>query len=272
MNMKKIVRHLLRNITLALLFCTGIPYLHFLYRRKKNGPLFRVITFHDIEPQEEGRFASCIAFLVKHFHIVSPQDILEKNFSLSEINILITFDDGYKSWREVALPVLQKHHIQSVCFVSSGFVDTAGDDTAAWEYTQHNLVLTRPRAPLSWEGVVALQQGGQEIGGHTKHHARLSAISKQQQESEVLEDKMRIEKKISSPLRFFAYPFGAESDIGAHTKNIVREAGFLAAFTTIRGFNTLDTDLMGLHRDLIDPEIPLSVIKVWMYGSYDFFA
>src|SRR4051812_1850730 len=48
--------------------------------------------------------------------------------------VLITVDDGFRSLRTAALPILKEHRIPAVAFVSSGKIGSARSDAAPEEY------------------------------------------------------------------------------------------------------------------------------------------
>jgi peptidoglycan/xylan/chitin deacetylase (PgdA/CDA1 family) len=70
-----------------------------------------------------------------------------------------------------------------------------------------------------------------EIGGHTRTHALLSALSLTEQQHEIVGGKAELEAMLERPVRGFAYPFGSPvTDFNASSVNLAREAGFSAAF------------------------------------------
>jgi len=68
-----------------------------------------------------------------------------------------------------------------------------------------------------------------EGGAHTVSHPFLDRLSRQQQEKEITESKCQLSDLLGKPVRFFAYPNG---DYNESTLNVVKDAGFEAAFTT----------------------------------------
>jgi len=91
--------------------------LRFLYLRKKYGPLVRIIAFHEIKDNEVEAFKNKLKFLKNNFNIISPKDFYNKNLSDKKLNILLTFDDGYKSWLKNVIPRLEKEKISAIFFL-----------------------------------------------------------------------------------------------------------------------------------------------------------
>jgi peptidoglycan/xylan/chitin deacetylase (PgdA/CDA1 family) len=101
---------------------------------------------------------------------------------------------------------------------------------------------------LSWDQVRQMQARRIGFGGHTVTHPFLSRMTSQEFRREVTECKRRIEEELQRPADYFAYPNGREEDFGAANKQLMREAGYRAAVTTIWGTNYSSTDPMELRR------------------------
>jgi peptidoglycan/xylan/chitin deacetylase (PgdA/CDA1 family) len=101
---------------------------------------------------------------------------------------------------------------------------------------------------LTWNQVRFMQSRGIDFGGHTVTHPFLSRLTSDGFLWEVSECKRRIEEEIQLPVPHFAYPNGREEDFGASNKDLIREAGYRAAVTTIWGTNYGSTDPLELRR------------------------
>jgi len=101
---------------------------------------------------------------------------------------------------------------------------------------------------LTWEQVRAMRARGIDFGGHTVNHPFISKLLPGQVNWEVSECKRRIEEELQSRADYFAYPSGREQDFGAWNKQLIRDAGYRAAVTTIWGMNYQSTDRMELRR------------------------
>jgi peptidoglycan/xylan/chitin deacetylase (PgdA/CDA1 family) len=71
-------------------------------------------------------FENDILFFKKHFQPVSPEKL--HNFCkdkgpFSRPVFMISFDDGFTSFKDQASPVLQKHGLSAICFINSDFTD-----------------------------------------------------------------------------------------------------------------------------------------------------
>jgi hypothetical protein len=57
-----------------------------------------------------------------------------------------------------------------------------------------------------------------------------------------------LEEKIQKPVKYFAYPYGTETDFSEDIKNIVRESGYACALTFMGGYNDQNSDIFALGR------------------------
>lgn len=101
--------------------------------------MLRILTYHRIadasrEPHLNPRlisaspeeFASQVHFLALHYHVVGLERVLEAfegGRSLPRRAVLITFDDAYRDFLEVAWPILQSHELPSTLFVPTAYPD-----------------------------------------------------------------------------------------------------------------------------------------------------
>jgi peptidoglycan/xylan/chitin deacetylase (PgdA/CDA1 family) len=124
----------------------------------------------------------------------------------------ITFDDGYVSVLEAALPELRRHGFTATMFMISGRLGGLNE----WD--------EGPRWPLmSAAQVGELAAAGMEIGSHSATHTRLAGIGVGQLEAEVRDSRVSIGELVGAPIRGFAYPYGS---MDAAARQAVRDAGY----------------------------------------------
>lgn len=130
----------------------------------------------------------------------------------------ITFDDGYVSVLEAALPELLRHGFTATMFIISGRLG----GTNEW--------CVGPAHPLmSAEQVGELAAVGMEVGSHAATHVRLAGIGRDQLEAEVSGSRASISELIGAPVRGFAYPYGS---MDAAARRAVSDAGYDYACAT----------------------------------------
>ena len=108
-------------------------------RRWRGDSVLRVLTYHRIgvlreRPQYNPSVMSATAsefdrsmrWLSRNCHVVGVQDVLESlriKTPLPERAVLLTFDDAYRDFGEVAWPILWKYRLPALLFVPTGFAD-----------------------------------------------------------------------------------------------------------------------------------------------------
>jgi peptidoglycan/xylan/chitin deacetylase (PgdA/CDA1 family) len=122
--------------------------------------------------------------------------------------------------------------------------------------------------PLTWEQVRHMAAAGIEIGCHTVSHPILSTLGAEQQRAEVTRARDRIAAEIDRPVRLFAYPNGGSRDFTADTVAILKDAGFDAACSMIRGANAPGCDRYELKRIGIGAD-PRHVLEARFCGMFD---
>ncbi len=138
--------------------------------------------------------------------------------------ISITFDDGYASVYEIALPVMLSAGFKGSVFPVVGAIG----GTNSWDV---RLSLNSLKH-LGWDDVRYLAEHGFEIGSHTVTHSDLTRLSRKRLRWELRVSKAMLEDKLGIPVTAIAYPFGKCS------QEVIEEAldagytyGFLSYFT-----------------------------------------
>jgi len=124
----------------------------------------------------------------------------------------ITFDDGYASVLENAVPELLRRGFAATVFVVSDRVGGTNDWDAG-----------TPWPLLSWSQVGELAAAGLEIGSHGANHVRLAGADAGTVRSEVSGSRERLSRLVDAEVRGFAYPYG---DMDAAARRAVRDAGY----------------------------------------------
>lgn len=124
----------------------------------------------------------------------------------------ITFDDGYVSVLEAALPELRRRGFSASVFIISGRLG----GTNEWD--------EGPSWPLLSAGQVGeLAAAGMEIGSHSMTHVRLAGREAGQLETEVRGSRASLGELMGTPVRGFAYPYGS---MDAAARRAVHDAGY----------------------------------------------
>ncbi len=258
------MKHKIRDSIIFLIDIFGISALY-CWRLRKKGPLVRVLAFHDVA--DKVWFEQVISMLVKNYHILTPEQLHNKDFNREKINILLTFDDGYQSWIDNCLPVLQKFNLKGLFFINSGLLDIAHDEVKVAEYMKNRLLIS-PKKPLSWDGARKLLAEGHNIGGHTVHHPNLALLSPIELEKEIREDKKKIEDMLQTEPVDFAYPFGRKDNWNTVVLDMVHTCGYAFVYDAESGF--VDTqNYSQIARVCLEKGQSVASVQRWIRGGYD---
>ncbi len=135
-----------------------------------------------------------------------------------ERGFCLTFDDGFVSVIENALPVLQARGVKAMLFLVAGQIGGTDEwDRAVGEPVHALMDEAQIRAWLA---------AGHEIGAHTLTHPHLTRLDRTRTRMEIFDSKARLEDRFGVPVRHFCYPYGDEDQM---VRALVREAGFVDA-------------------------------------------
>ncbi|MDQ7822527.1 MAG: polysaccharide deacetylase family protein [Candidatus Eremiobacteraeota bacterium] len=213
------------------------------------GPkgFLKVLLYHDIPPHFHDTFRSHITLAHRIYNFI---DIVEFEQMMSGLipihgeNILLTFDDGFKSNRSIAEQILDPLGIKALFFVTTDFLDcNARNDQK--EFVAQKIFegkissedIPDYLSPLSWSDLEILLENGHTIGSHTKSHRRLSEITRASElEEEIVGSRAILHKKLGVEIKNFAYPFGDFKSINTEAA-LCAQKHYLYAFSGVRGEN-----------------------------------
>lgn len=135
--------------------------------------------------------------------------------------VVLTFDDGYETFYEAALPILRRYDFSATVFVVSGEVGGVSGWNPAGEARL-----------MGWSRLRDLGQMSIEIGSHTVTHPRLTDLGPLAVRRELENSRAGLEDKLGVPVRSFAYPFGA---FNSAIEGWVQEAGYETGCSSLRG-------------------------------------
>jgi peptidoglycan/xylan/chitin deacetylase (PgdA/CDA1 family) len=171
--------------------------------------------------------------------------------------VAITFDDGFASVAEIALPILSRYDLSATVYIITGMI---GHRTR-WTDTGKPL----PSLPiLTWRQIEGLHNFGVEIGAHSITHGFLTQYSDGQLQDELEAPKMVLEERLGAKVGAFAYPQG---DYDGRVVRAVRVAGYETAVTVDQGRAGLRNDPLLLPRLLVSNNVTPSVLRAFTVPS-----
>jgi peptidoglycan/xylan/chitin deacetylase (PgdA/CDA1 family) len=215
--------------------------------------LVPILCYHNLDRQAKGRlvlaasaFEEQMRYLKREgYHVVSLKEFVEfMSFKrqLPRKSIVLTFDDGYRAFKEFAYPVLKELGYTATLFVYTDYVGAG-------------------RSALSWEDLKELSAAGFDVQGHTKTHGDLrkapnetDAQFARRMQVELEQPLGQFQQRLGSRPHFLAYPYGRQDD---DVVKKAKEYGYIAAFTVRRqGSPAFVSPLRG-HRSQIYSEMTL---------------
>jgi peptidoglycan/xylan/chitin deacetylase (PgdA/CDA1 family) len=174
-------------------------------------------------------------------------------------SFVLTFDDGYSSFRENAAPVLHRFGWTASVFVVTSML--GGTDT--WISGAGG----SSRPLLSAADIQELAAEGFSFFSHSRRHPALTEIEPRELLREVVQSKAELEDVLGTEVGYFAYPYGKHDDT---VVTAVKDAGYKAAFSVIPGFNRPGADLYRIRRlDVFGRDTPRALLRKVRLGQND---
>ena len=201
-------------------------------------------------------FLRHVRWLQRRFDLVSLDEAQRRLRGGSRTAcVSITFDDGYASNCDYALPLLLAEGIPCTYFVTSQNV-LEGIPFA------HDVARGRPLAPNTIDQLRDLADRGIEIGCHTRTHASLARCNQAELHAELVTARDELESALDRPLRHFAFPFGQYVDLSPEAFAAAQQAGYESACSAYGGYNFPGDDPFHLQR--IPADLEMSRMRNWL--------
>ncbi|WP_136066820.1 poly-beta-1,6-N-acetyl-D-glucosamine N-deacetylase PgaB [Modicisalibacter radicis] len=257
---------------------------------------FSVISYHDVidlnQTPNQKIFPQTITrnLLVQHFNLfaelgyqpVSYQQIIdarEGKQPLPEKAILLTFDDGYRSFYDIVYPLLKLYGYPAITAVVGSWLDVPsrqqvpyGDTTLprerfmSWEelreMQQSQLVEVASHTYDLHKGIVGNPFGNQQPAATTSAWSPSGYESESEYLSRIRDDmnmtRQRFQEELGKGPRIMVWPYGAYSNT---TLKLAAEAGMLQTFSLLGHVNDMEESPREMGRYLIDQETSLETLE-----------
>lgn len=192
--------------------------------------LVPILVYHNLAPQAKGRLVIAVSTFEQQmrylkregYRVVSLADVvawMRLERQLPKKAVVLTFDDGYRAFREYAYPILKELRYPATLFVYTDYVGAG-------------------RNALTWDELKALAADGFDIQAHSKSHTDLKRREREsdaqyarRMKAELAEPLALFQRNIGRPTPLLAYPYGRVDD---DLLIKVREQRYAAAFTVRR--------------------------------------
>lgn len=261
----------------------------------------RVINFHDVKDQDW--FEKTILILESKYVMISLQDVIEYyyNEKILSNSCLVTVDDGAMTSYSVIYPVLKKHRIPAIFFVSPEKLIHSGKHRNFWfqearhcndgdtlmekihsgiypiddiwgiidSYQQEHHIDILPNQNMTLKEVCEIDSEGLvAIGAHTMDHPFLARETDSRSKYEIEESVKALENLLGHPILSFAYPNGTPTtDFGKREMDTVSRTTCKVAFSTeAKNFSRKD-NVYSIPRFGLSTGSPLFIHIKLMLGS-----
>ena len=172
---------------------------------------FPVLAYHKISPHIEfGLTTIHPEIFEKQLQLIQKSGFkpltfidLHANPLLPDKPVIITFDDGYESLYQYALPILKNYGFKAVIYVLSDYIGKINN----WEAYK----IQRHHRHLNVDQIQELVDSGFEIGSHGKSHNYLPALNNYQLHQELMVSKKEISDITGGDIISFCYPYGVSN-------------------------------------------------------------
>lgn len=199
--------------------------------RKGRGGVGRMVGERNFEEQ--------MAYVAEHCRPVEWGGLVNEDGG--GIQVLVTFDDGYRDFFTRALPVLERRNIPVVLFAATELVfnqrlieDTDETDEEVFP-TADDLEKAKRSSVVS-------------VGNHTATHRFFSGLSLEECDDELARSQAAIQNRLGLRPRVFAYPRGRKQDLRDDAAAVFKKHGIQAAFTMIPGLVDKDAQAYTIPR------------------------
>jgi peptidoglycan/xylan/chitin deacetylase (PgdA/CDA1 family) len=215
--------------------------------------LVPILCYHNLGPQSKGRlllgvsqFEQQMRYLkAQGYRVITLSDFLEwmqLKRQLPKKAVVLTFDDGYRAFREYAYPILKELGFSATLFVYTDYVGAG-------------------RNALSWDELKALSAEGFDVQAHSKTHGDLRRATGEtdvqyaaRMQNELGEPLKLFQRHLGRPTQLLAYPYGrVDDDLVVK----VKEHGYIAAFTVRRQGSSSFVQPLRIHRSQIYAEMSM---------------
>jgi len=240
-----------------------------------NSDMLRIIMFHDTPKNEHVIYERQIKYLISTgWKILDPRKFIKDKINKKNFlgkNIVITFDDGLKSNKELAERLKIKFGIKSIFFVPYLFIKMKKTNEIK-KFCLDKLKINKKKyykLNLNLNDLKNLINNGHVVGSHTISHFNLKKINNLKVlNNEIVGSKKLLTKLLKKKINTFAFTYGTLKDISQDSINISLK-NYDLIFSGIRGNNIKNSKI--LFRDEINKSYSNLMCQSLLNGNIDFF-
>ena len=236
---------------------------------RRSGEI-RFPYYHHVFDDERLGFARQLQWMRRHGEFIGFEDavaLLASGQPIGGRYFCVSFDDGFKSCVENALPILTEHGATAAFFLPTRYVgtDIARDRDLLLHFYAGQKTLMEF---MNWNDCHRLADAGMTIGSHTHGHAVLASLDAAAVTAELTRSKETIERELGRPCRHFCCPFGIPKTafLPERDPDLARKGGYASFATGVRGAMRRGDSPFFLRRDHILANWSVRQLHYFLFG------
>ncbi|MEP0847526.1 MAG: polysaccharide deacetylase family protein [Phycisphaerae bacterium] len=233
-------------------------------------PFVRCLYLHYAYDDQTAELRRLLAHLLGLGSFISTPhlvDILTGRRPLDGRYFHLSIDDAFDNIYRNAFPMLRELEIPAIVFVPTRLVEMPDEEFLTYWWVTY---LKLPTRLMTWREIREMSEAGFEFGSHTETHVRLPTIAgdRARLERELRRSKQTLEDRLGRPCRYFAPPFGKNGDVNEPVQAAIREAGYEASFSAVRGgLRPGVTSPYFIPRQHFEPDWPWPHVRYFALGG-----
>jgi peptidoglycan/xylan/chitin deacetylase (PgdA/CDA1 family) len=219
-------------------------------------PAMTILYYHAVPGDAVDRFDAQMRRLKTVARVVAPDFTGEAD--PARPTVAVTFDDAFRSVREHALPVLQRHGVQATIFAPTGWLGRP----PGWAMESAS---DAEETVMSPEELASLPTDLISIGSHTVDHPRLSQLNEDQIEDQLAKSRAALEALTGRPVDQLAFPYG---DHDGRVIDVARRVGYRFVYTVAPQRISPRDAAISRGRTSVDPTETLDSFDLKLRGAY----
>lgn len=196
-----------------------------------------ILCYHAVDPDwgsplavDPLSFAEQCNWLTQHRQVVSLQDAvgrLDGSGRLPRGMAALTFDDGFSSLYDHAMPILRRYGLPATVFLVAKTLSAGGQSVDWVDFTAGHELST-----LNRDQVLEMQSAGVDFESHSYAHLDLTTLGFSNCVDDLRDSRELLESVLGRPVSLLAYPRGRHND---EVRKAAARAGYRNAFTLPEG-------------------------------------
>jgi len=216
-----------------------------------------VLHYHGVAPEHRILFARQMDALIQRTIPIAADN--QQPLRPGEHYAAVTFDDGFLTVAENAVPELVRTRVPATIFVVA---DLPGA-TPTWDMFGRDYIAQERLIPM--EQLKFLPSDLITIGSHTLSHPWLPAIPVAQAKIELSESRDKLGNLLNRKIKLFSFPYGALSE---QLIELCRDAGYERVFTILPTLAFTNPQEFVTGRVVVEPTDWRLEFRLKLLGAY----